>query len=568
MLQTLLSRLKSFWGRFTGAEKILLLFLVVLLVASSIFSSRQNRAGTIEVAAAGGTYTEGLVGQPLHINPLLAPSNEVDADLARILYAGVLKFDPNLNLVPDLAETMPEISPDGKEYTIRLKDKIYWHDGVVLTADDLVFTYQIVQNMDFGSPLRSSWIRVEVQKIDDRTVKLITRESSASFIANLTMGILPKHIWENVPASSFALSKYNLESVGVGPFRVAEIKRGRRGDIQALYMEPYSRYHLGQPYLKKLVFKFYETPEQLIDAYQARDIQGLGYVPYDQALFIEAKDRLRQIRLPLQQYQAVFINRTKNPAALDDVRLRLALAKAVDKQKLINTVYSGGASEAYGPILPGHLGYHEQIPGADMNIYDPEKAKALLEEAGWTVDPAIGFRKDNQGRIITLSLATNNYSPNVRVAEYLKKIWESIGIQIMLNIETIADLDEKFIKPRQYELLLFSQNVGADPDPYPYWHSSQLRDPGVNLTNFSNKTVDKLLVDARQNIAPEERAAKYRQFQELFVGDVPAIFLDRTEFIYFLPTAMQGVELANIITSPDRFADIYKWYIETKRVKK
>ena len=568
MLQTLLSHLKNFWERFTGVEKKLLLFLIVLLAASYFFSVRQNRTNTIAAPKIGGAYTEGLVGQPMHINPLLAPSNEVDADLSRIVYTGLLKFDSNLNLVPDLAESMPQISPDGKEYTIKLKDKIYWHDGALVTADDVAFTFQIIQNPDFGSPLRFSWNRVGVEKIDDRTVKLTTRESSATFFSNLTTGILPKHVWENVPADSFALSKFNLEPIGTGPFRITEIKRGRDGEIKSVQMVAYKRYYGGEPYLRNLTFRFYETPEQLIEGYQGRDIQGLGYVPFDRSLFIEAKANLRQIHLSLPQYQAVFINRAKNPAALDDVKVRLAIAKSVDKEKIISEVYGGQASPAYGPILPGHLGYHEQIPGADMNIYDPEKAKQLLEEAGWIVDPTIGFRKDKQDRIITLGLATNNFSPNVRVAEELKKMWEGIGIQIILNIETVADLEEKFIRPRQFELLLFSENVGADPDPYPFWHSFQLRDPGLNLSNFSNKAADKLLVDARTNLPADQRAAKYKQFQELFVGDVPAIFLNRSVFVYNLPSQVKGVELENVVIPADRFADINKWYIETKRVKK
>lgn len=522
----------------------------------------------ITIPEIGGSYTEGLVGQPRHINPVLAPANDIDMDLSRIIFAGLLKFDQNLNLVPDLAENLPEIGNNGKEYLIKLKDNIFWQDGAKLTADDIVFTFQTIQKPEIQSPLRFSWNKVEIEKLDDRTVKITTRESSAPFISNLTVGLLPKHIWETVALESFALSKFNLEPVGAGPFQISEIKRGRNGEIRTINFKPYKHYHSEGPYLKNLTFKFYDSTSELIDAYHARDIQGLGYIPYDQNLFIEPKPKLRQIMLPLPQYQAVFINRAKNPAPLEDLRVRLALSKSLDKKKIIAEFFGGQASEATGPLLPGYLGYSDKIATADMNVFDRERAKSLLLESGWVMDPATNFRKDKLGRILSLQLATNNFLPNVRVAEALKQMWESIGVQVILNIESVADLEEKYIRPRNYELLLFSENIGPDPDPYPFWHSSALRDPGLNLSTFSNKTADKLLVEARTNISKEERASKYQQFQEIFSNDVPTIFITRSVFVYNLPSTIQGVNLNTVVTPSERFANINKWYLETKKVKK
>lgn len=568
-MSTLLSNLKIFFDKFSGAEKKLLLLFIIALVAGAVWLGFQNLTARIDAPKAGGTYIEGLVGVPQYINPLLAPANDVDTDLSRVVYAGLLKFDPQVNLVPDMAESLPEISANGREYTLKLKDNLFWHDGLKVTADDVVFTYRAVQNPELGSPLRLSWNKVEVEKLDDRSVKLTTRESSAAFLANLTIGILPKHVWETVPAQSFALSQFNLNPIGTGPYQITELKRGRKGEIKEIVMKPNRQYYAEGPYLKELRFKFYETAEGLIDGYHAKEVMGLGYVPFDRRLFIEASPKIQQYKLPLSQYQAVFINRAKNPAPLEDVRVRLALAKSIDKKKIIAEVFGGQASEAYGPILPGHLGYHEQIPGADMNIYDVARATTLLDEAGWIPDSnESGKRKDKQGRIITLSLVTNNFTPNVRVAEELKKMWEEIGIQIVLNIETIADLEEKYIRPRNFELLILSENVGADPDPFPFWHSSQLRDPGLNLSTFSNKTADKLLIEARANIAAPDRAAKYRQFQEIFVGDAPAIFIDRSVFVYNISKKIKGLNFNTLITPSDRFADINRWYIKTKKVKK
>lgn len=564
----MLSHLKIFWNKFGGVEKRLLLIFTLLLLGSTVTYAATRNQNSQRVPRYGGTYTEGLVGAPQHINPLLATVNEADTDLARVVYSGLLKFDENLNLVPDLAENLPEINPNGREYTVKLKSDLKWHDGTGINADDVIFTYQAVQNPELGSPLRRSWMRVEVAKIDDLTVKITTRESSAAFIANLTLGLLPRHVWENVPASSFALSKFNLEPIGSGPYAVTEIQRNRDGAVRSVTLAGVKDFYGDGPYIENLVFKFYETTDELINAYHSRQVSGLGYVPFDQNLFIQPKENLQQIYLPLAQYQAIFINRTKNPAPLEDARVRLALAKSVDKQKIIDEVYVGQGSETYGPILPGYLGYHEQIPGADMNIYDAARAEALLEEAGWIEDPQTGFRKDKLGRTLSLSLATNDFPPNVLTAQALKKAWEAVGVQINLSIETAANLDEKYIKPRNYELLLYIENVGTDPDPYPFWHSSQLRDPGLNLSTFFNRTADRLLVEARANIAPADRAVRYRQFQEIFVGDVPAVFLNRSVYVYNLPKSVKGVNLGTTYVPSERFANIADWYVETKRVKK
>lgn len=567
MFSTLLSHLKKYFKRFSRLEQILLLLFILVAVSGTVLWQRQAGVNAEEVPKAGGSYTEGLVGSPQHLNPLLAPANDVDLDLAQIIYDGLYEFDSNLNLQPNLAAALPEISPDGKTYTIKLKDNAVWHDGQKLTADDAVFTYQLIQDPKYNSPLRFSWDRVSVEKLDERTLKLGIRESSATFIANLTVGILPKHIWESVAPENFALSMFNLEPIGSGPFQVSELKRGRSGNVRSITLKPFKQYYKAGPYLEKLNFEFYETTDDLISTYQARGIDGLGYVPFDRNLFIKARQGRSQFTLTLPQYQAVFINPTKNPAPLSDPKVRLALARSVNKKKIIDEVYADQAEEAYGPILPGHLGYHEQIPGAEMNIYDPEQARRLLEEAGWLMDAETGFRKDKLGRIITLELVTSNFSPNIRVAEQLKAMWQEIGVQVILKIETITDLEKNFIRPRNYELLLFSENVGADPDPFPFWHSSQVRDPGLNLTTFAVPEVDRLLVEGRRNQPPEDRAAKYRRFQELFVGQVPAIFITRGVFVYNIPAELKGVKLNTVVTPADRFWNIEEWHLKTKKIK-
>lgn len=545
----------------TRRDALVATVLVVALATSSGFLFMEARASnSTGEPDYGGEYIEGLVGQPRFINPILAPASGVDSDLSRIIYAQLLKFDEKLNLQPDLAASLPEVSEDNKIYTIKLKPDLKWSDGKSISADDIVFTIETIQDSTYESPLRANWGRVKVEKVDDLTVKFTLREISASFLVNFTIGILPKHIWENLSPSNFRNTDANLRPVGSGPFAFREVKKTSDGVIKSLTFNANENYYEGRPYLNKITFKFYQDYDSLINAFQGREIQGLGYVPFDRKAFLDSNGKYNQHKINLPQYQAVFFNLPKGPV-LADKAVRQALWLSTDRNQIIDEVYLGYAKPAYSPITEGNLGYNPGISSrTHLSIVE---ASDILDKGGWVLDPNTNTRSKNK-RNLEFNLVTNNFVLNVKTAQLIQAQWAKIGAVANLVIVSPQELQQDYIRPRNFDALLFSENTGADPDPYSFWHSSQSRDPGLNLSGFSQTAADKLLTDARQTMNIATREKNYQEFQTIVTNEIPAVFLNSAVYVYNIPKKLYGVNLTTIIHPSERFLDVKNWYMETK----
>ena len=489
---------------------------------------------------------------------MLSAASNVDADLSRIIFAQLLKFDAEGKLAPDLAESIPTISSDQKTYTIKLKPGLKWHDGYALTAEDVLFTIQTIQDADYQSPLRPNWTRVKVEKVDDSTLTFQLREVSASFINNFALGIIPKHIWQGLSAGNFRLSDANLKPVASGPFYVAQMTKTSTGTVKSLTLKPNRHYYLGRPYLNEITFKFYDSYDSLLTAYQAREIQSLGFVPFDQKAFLAQNDNYQQYRMSLPQYQAVFFNLPKNPI-LSEKAVRQALWLTVNRQEIIDSVFLGNSEPAFGPILPGSLGYDPGI--AESAHLSLAEAEGILDKAGWKKDPATNVRMKNN-KPLEFRLMLNDVPLNVKTAQLLQAQWGQLGAKVNLVVVTENELEQDYIRTRSYDTLLFAENTGADPDPFPFWHSSQSHDPGLNFSGFNNANADKLLTEGRQTTDANARAQKYGEFQKIVNDQLPAVFLIQSLYVYHVPKKIQGINLTRIIQPSDRFTDINKWYIQ------
>lgn len=534
-------------------------FAALFVLAGGFLIYSNSAHGTGTEPDYGGEIVEGLVGQPQFINPILAPASSVDSDISKVVYAQLLKFDEKLNLVGDLAVGLPEISADEKVYTLKLKPGLKWDDGKPIQADDVVYTVETIQNADYESPLRANWGRVKVEKKDDLTVVFTLREVSASFVTNFTVQIIPKHIWESLSPNNFRLSDLNLRPVGSGPFSFREIKKTSDGTIKSITMKANESYYAGRPYLDRITFKFFNDYDGLINAFQGKQVNTVGYLPFDRKS-LENNGKFDQHKFNMPQYQAIFFNVAKS-SVLGDKAVRQSLQLATDRQAIIDEVYLGYAKQAYGPILEGNLGYNPDI--ATKAHFSVDEAAAALDKAGWVIDPSTNTRAKS-GKKLEFNLATNNNIINVKTAQLLQTQWQKLGVVVNLVIVSPQELQNDYIRPRNFEALLFFENTGADPDPYPFWHSSQARDPNLNLSGFSNADADKLLTDARQTTKVEDRAAKYMQFQTIISTEVPAIFLNNVVYVYNVPKDLHGLNLDTIIQPSERFLNINKWYAETK----
>lgn len=549
----------------TKKERIIvkLLITAVIIAVAALFFNWYFK-NSIIAPDVGGEYIEGIIGSPSLINPILLAQNyEVDKDIARLLFNGLLRQEENA-IINDLAVSY-SLSKDQLTYTFQLKQDVYWHDGAPFTADDVVFTVQSIQNLEFKSPLYNSMKGVLIQKADDQTVKFKLSEPFSPFLSLLTFGILPKHLWEDVPPGTAHLADLNIKNpTGTGPFKIKSFKKDSKGVIKSYTLTRNEDYYNQPPNIKTIIFKFYPDFLSAAQALNNNNIDGISYLPNKYQADITNKNvSIKSLSLP--QYTAVFFNQQNNEA-LKDLKIREALIFALNRQELVSQVLEDQGAVIYGPILPGFIGFSADVKKFD---YDPLEARKLIESSGWkqiAANKDFFWQKDQQ--ILNVILTTVDNPETVEAAELIKKQWEQIAVKVDLNIVSRDKLMQEAIKPRLYQALLLGQNIGNDPDPYAFWHSSQINDPGVNLAMYSNKKVDSLLEEARRTSDIKEREEKYIEFQNILKQDLPALFLYNPTYPYVLHNRVKNFNVKKISMPADRFNGIERWYIETKRVLK
>jgi peptide/nickel transport system substrate-binding protein len=516
---------------------------------------------TKAVAVPGGEYSEAVVGQPMFVNPILASGNDVDQDLCELIFSSLFKYDENGRLAPDLAESY-QVSDDKLTYSIKLKSGVKWHDGEAFSADDVLFTIQAVQDPAFKSPLRQSWQGVGVEAVDDSTINFILPAPYVFFLNNLTVGILPRHIWEGIPPSNFILADYNLRPVGSGPYEFSDIAKDNEGNILNFQLIANDDYYDQKPYIKSFNLSFYFDEDSAIDAYNKKQVFGVGYISPSKISDLKSRrsSNIHSINIP--RYYAVFFNQQRSKV-MADRDVRKALSMATDRKAIVEQVLKGEGKELFSPIPPGTFGFTDDVKKFD---FDAEKANKALDDAGWKKGDD-GIRKKND-LVFEINLVTTDWPDLVATADILKAEWEAIGARVNLEELGVSDIQQNVIRPREYDALLFGQVLGIDPDPYAFWHSSQTRDPGLNLSLYSNPDVDKLLEKIRQEADETQRIDDYKKFQQNITDDIPAIFLYSPNYLYVTNGTVQGININSMVTPDKRFSNVEQWYVKTKRVKK
>jgi len=547
----------------TKKERYFILgLLIIAIVSLVIWLAVYNLKHTVVVANYGGSFKEGIVGSPQYLNPVLSEANDADRDVTELIFSGLMKYNNQGELVLDLAEKYA-IGENGKIYDFFLKRDIQWHDKQPFTVDDVIFTIQTIQNPEYRSPLRINWTGVEVEKIDDYTVRFKLKTPYAPFLANTTVGIIAKHIWEKILPEKFLLVPENLEPIGTGPYKLKKIKKDKEGFVDYLKLEAFGQYEKNRPFIEKIELYFYPDEESLIRAYNRAKIDNLSLISVQNESKLQGLRKANVYQLSLPRYFAVFFNQSKSKV-LSDKTVRLALNYATNKQEIINKVLNGEGQVVNSPIPAGVWGHSDEIKVYEWAI---DHANNILEIAGWKDEDEDGIREKEEEKL-EIELITTELKELQQVANLLQEQWSKIGAQINVKILNIGEIQQEHIRPREYQALLFGEVLGLDPDPYSFWHSSQKRDPGLNLALYDNSKVDTLLRNARQDLDPESRAEKYKEFQQLVVEDVPVVFLYSSYHLYVVDKKIKGLTIKSIVLPSKRFVDIQDWYIKTRRVKK
>ncbi len=535
-------------------KRIFYTFIVIGVFSLLFLIYRGISTYTINVPLNGGEYVEGLVGNIQYINPILSQNNDVDRDLSRLIFSGLFKINNNGELENDLIKDY-SVSDDKRQYTFNLKDNIYWHDGVSMNVEDIEFTLYAIQNQSFNSPLYKTFQGVGYEKVSDQSFKLILEEPFAPFLSTLTFGILPSHLWQDIPPENVSLVELNKKPIGTGPYKFFSMKKDSYGYIKQYTLSKFENYYSQKPHISKIIFKFYGDLDQVVDALKGGKILGTSYIPTDVAEKIGDMGHFNLNQLKMPRYSSLFFNPRKLDI-LKEKKIRQAFNFAIDKNAIAKELNLEGR-EAYGPM--------DFLIEPQKDEYSVDKARALFTESGWRDD---GGALKKGGKQMQIKITTIDNSDYIKISELIKNQLSSLGISV--EVETI-DRDRIFsqiIEPRNYQILLYSQILSYDPDPYVFWHSSQIGSGGLNLSIFSDKDIDATLEDARKLNTFEERKEKYVTFQKILKDEAYAVFLFDIPYNYPLNKKVKGFESQVVYSPSDRFFNIEDWYMRSRKVFK
>ncbi|OGY66094.1 MAG: hypothetical protein A3A04_00865 [Candidatus Harrisonbacteria bacterium RIFCSPLOWO2_01_FULL_40_28] len=547
------SRLIHIVQSFSKVERLLFYgALVIFIVSGAILAIEATDEYTYKKPLPGGRYSEGFVGQLTAINPILT-NNDIDRTISKLLF----------ETLDALSES---IKDDGKRvWTVRLKDNVLWHDGEMITSDDVVFTIQTIQNPNAFSPLFTTWQGVVAERVSEKEVRLTIRTPYVFFNDNLKdLPIIPKHIFDHIPPTNLRLSEYSIEAIGSGPYKFDSYQKRKDGFITKYTLALNDHYYGNAPLIHFVDFKFYSSLEDLVVGFNAGEISGFG--TFDPRITKEISRSHVVYSLLLPQYYALFLNQNSS-LPLKEKNVRLALDYAIDRKRIIDEVFLGHAITVSGPLVPGSSGYSPSV-----NVpkeYNPTKAHTILESSGWKPNSDHrGIRTRRLGDAIVLlefTITTPDTPLLVKTAQIIRENLEAVGSKVTLDIVSIDSINKDIIPSRNYQITLFGNITGRQPDFFSFWHSSQRFYPGLNLALYQNKSADNLIESIRQNSDPEKRQSDLTTLQSAIIQDYPVLFLYAPHYIHITEPRIKGFDAKWVLTPAYKFDTIKSWYINTTR---
>jgi peptide/nickel transport system substrate-binding protein len=546
--------------------QILLILLGILLVGILLTYLAVNYT-TVLRPSRGGTYVEGLAGFPRYLNPLLSGYSEVDRDICALLFAGLTRLNERGEVEPDLARAW-DTSPDGLTYTFYLRSNAYWHDGTAVSAADVIFTVGLLQSPDFPGPphLGSSiWRTATVEEVDRRTVRFVLNEPYAPFLDYTTVGLLPAHLLQGVQAADLPSLAFNLNPVGNGPFKVAESEGAAETEtetITSLLLERASRYYLARPYLDRIQFRFYPSWQAALNGYEAGEVEGVGRIPLADLERAGGMPTLNLYSTYTAEYGLVFLNLARSDLPFfQEPEVRQALMYALDRQRIIDEVLDGQALVAHSPFVLGTWAYKDSIQRYE---HAPDRANGLLNNSGWIQVAADDGLRNKDGQRLAFTLLTSSEPERMGIANLLVEQWSALGISVTVQTASPPEIREA-LNNRDFEAILLNVDWAGDPDPYSFWHETQVTD-GQNYAGFVHRRASEVIEQARIAIKRDKREMLYDEFQDIFVEEMPALLLYVPIYTYGVDERVHDVQIGPLMAPPDRFRTIADWWIVPRRV--
>ena len=506
-----------------GLWHLLLLALVIFSGAGCGSPENEKHYGGPDTGPAyGDLLIDASIGDASTLIPPLA-SDASSHDVAGYIYNGLIKYDGDLNLVGDLAESW-EISPDGLTITFKLRKGVKWQDGAPFTAQDVMFTYQLMVDPKTPTAYGEDYKQVKkAEVLDDYTFRVTYPQPFAPALGSWTLAILPKHLLEGQDITKSPLARH---PIGTGPFKFRE---WRTGDKIILSYNP--DYFEGRPYLNGYIYLVKPDQATMFLELKAGNIDRMGLTPLqdkrqtEYAKFQETFNKYKYV-----SFAYTYLGYNLEDQRFADCRVRQALTYAINKKEIVDGVLLGLGQEATGPYKPGTWFSNPNVSRFD---YNPEKAKALLAEAGWHPNSQGILEKD--GKPFEFTILTNQGNDlRVRTGEIIQRRLRDVGILVKIRTVEWAAFLKEFIDKGRFEAVLLGWTTGQDPDAFDVWHSSKTKPGELNFIHYNNPEVDRLLEEGRHTFDREKRRQAYFRFQEILAEDQPYTFL-------FVPDALPAV---------------------------
>ncbi len=513
-------------------------------------------------AGEGGTYAEATLGPVDTLDPLYA-SSSAEVSASRLLFSSLYSYDQKGTIHTDLAERM-DVNPAGTVYTVKLKPNVKWHDGVTLTAKDVAFTVDLIRQPETRSALRVNWQDVSVKALDDTTVVFTLPAVYAAFSHALTFSVLPEHILGKIAPGAIRENNFSRSPIGTGPFKLRLLQAADTSNQHKIVnMVAFDDYFKGKPRLGRFALHAYDSRERILGALKSGEVNAAADISSGDVSQI-SKVNYRVTSKSIDNGVYALLNTTQ--PNLKDKLVRQALQLATNTGAIRQSLKVQVPALTL-PFINGQL-TGDGIPVAP--IFDMKRAGELLDAAGWKMAGTVR-KKDNQN--LTLRVVTIKDSEYEKVLETISGQWRQLGVEVTTQVIDSSDPAQNFIQgtlqQRQYDVLLYQLAIGADPDVFAYWHSSQIGERGRNLSNYANGAADDALVGARSRLEPDLRNAKYKAFARQWIDDVPAIGLYQSTVQY---AQGQGVTSVNdgavLVSSHDRYADVLYWSVNQQTVYK
>lgn len=523
--------------------------LLMLVLFSQRFSALADYLP--KIPEKGGIYSEGMIGTIEQLNPLFSPTNSSEQAAVSLIFSGLTKRNNNRESIPDLAERW-EVSKDGKTYTFFLKDNLKWQDGENLTADDILFTFETIQNPDAASPLLETWKGVDISKGEGDTIVFELNIPYSGFIANTDVPILPKHILEDIPVGSLKTAEFGTKPIGSGPYAFSSLKKVK--DSTELTLTENTDYYGKEPYIPKVVLWTYPDFPKLTEAYTKKEVLAISQLPVSELRKNNQLPNIDTYNLAIPTYNTAYFNLRSGIGKVKSFREAVSLA--VDRSEIVSKVYDGRAFPIYGPILPGYPGYTPSLK-YKRNL---KSAAAKLKAAGFKLGKD-GVYAKGKLRAEARLVVQDDYL-RMQTAEIIKEDCKAAGINIEIEKYPSGTFFQDYVRPRNFDIIIISQNLGTSSDLYAFWHSTQTNDPGLNFSGISNRKLDKYMEEARVALNLKAENMWSQAAAEVITQEKAALYLVWPDYVFGLSKEVHGFEKGRFAEPKDHFWNITDWYLK------